>query len=191
MLNYIWPIFLIVSFIYGISFGNIAETNAEIFASTENAVNICIKLLGTICFWNGIMKIATKTSIVTILKKGLKPILNFLFPAIDEKEEVYTEISMNVVANVMGLGNAATPMGLKAMKSLQKRNNSKKILSKEMALFIVLNTASIQIIPTTVIAIRNSLGSSNPTAMLFPVWVATICAAISAIIATKILVKRW
>lgn len=191
MLNSIWPIFLIVSFIYGIFFGNIAETNTEIFESTEGAVNLCIKLLGTICFWNGIMKIATKTSIVTNLKKWLKPILAFLFPKINENDEVYTEISMNVVANVMGLGNAATPMGLKAMKSLQKRNNGKKILSKEMAIFIVLNTASIQIIPTTVIAIRNSLGSSNPTAILFPVWVATICAAVSAIAVTKILIKRW
>lgn len=88
-------------------------------------------------------------------------------------------------------GNAATPMGLKAMKSLQKRNKDKNNLSDEMAIFIVLNTASIQIIPTTVIAIRNSLGSSNPTAILFPVWIATACAAITAILAVKILVKRW
>lgn len=90
-----------------------------------------------------------------------------------------------------GFGNAATPIGLKAMQSLQKRNNDKKKLSNEMAIFIVLNTASIQIIPTTVIAIRNSLGSTNPTAILFPVWIATICAAVSAILAVKILIKRW
>lgn len=90
-----------------------------------------------------------------------------------------------------GFGNAATPIGLKAMQSLQKRNNDKKKLSNEMAIFIVLNTASIQIIPTTVIAIRNSLGSTNPTAILFPVWLATICAAVSAILAVKILIKRW
>ena len=191
MLNYIWPIFLIISFIYGICFGNIAETNTAIFESTENAVNLCIKLLGTICLWNGIMKIAINTSIVSCLKKFFKPVLKWLFPTINEHEEVYTEISMNVVANVMGLGNAATPLGLKAMKSLQKRNNNKKILSKEMATFIVLNTASIQIIPTTVIAIRNSLVSSNPTAILFPVWIATISAAITAILAVKILVKKW
>jgi len=191
MLNYIWPIFLIISFIYGICFGDIAETNTAIFESTESAVNLCINLLGTICLWNGIMKIATSTSIVSILKKCFKPFLKFLFPSINESEKVYTEISMNVVANVMGLGNAATPMGLKTMKSLQDRNKNKKLLSKEMATFIVLNTASIQIIPTTVIAIRNSLGSANPTAILFPVWIATAMAAISAIIAVKILIKRW
>ena len=98
---------------------------------------------------------------------------------------------MNMVANIMGLGNAATPMGIKAMKSLQEKNKNKNKISKEMAIFIVLNTASIQIIPTTVIAIRNSLGSENPTAILFPVWIATICAATSAVIGAKILTKRW
>jgi len=191
MLNFIWPIFLIISFIYSISFGNLEATNMAIFESTENAVNLCIKLLGTVCLWNGIMKIAEKTSIVHKLKKMFKPILKILFPKIKEEEEVHTEISMNIVANVMGLGNAATPLGLKAMKSLQKRNENKNIISNEMAVFIVLNTASIQLIPTTVIAIRNSLGSANPTAILFPVWIATAIAAIAAICAVKILVKRW
>lgn len=191
MLNSIWPIFLVISFGYAICFGDISSVNESIFESTESAVNLCIKLLGTICLWNGIMKIAENTSIIVGLKKILKPILKKLFPRINENETVYTEISMNVIANIMGLGNAATPMGLKAMKSLQKRNTDKKKLSSEMAIFIVLNTASIQIIPTTVIAIRNSLGSDNPTSILFPVWVATFCAALSAIISTKILIKMW
>ncbi len=190
MLNFIWPIFLIVSFIYAICFGDISATNASIFASTEEAINLCIKLLGTICLWNGIMKIAQNTSIIKVLKNMLKPILKIMFPRIKENEEVYSEISMNMIANIMGLGNAATPMGLKAMKSLQKKNLDKNKLSDEMAIFIVLNTASIQIIPTTVIAIRNSLNSSNPTAILFPVWIATLCAALSAICVTKLLIKK-
>ena len=190
MLNYIWPTFIIVSFVYGICFGNIAETNVAIFESTENAVNLCIKLLGTICLWNGIMRIAENTSIIDKLKKLLRPVLGRLFPKLNEEDEAYSEISMNVIANIMGLGNAATPMGLKAMKSLQKRNINKKVLSNEMAIFIVLNTASIQIIPTTVIALRNSLGSNNPTAILVPVWGATILAAISAIVSAKIILKR-
>ena len=91
----------------------------------------------------------------------------------------------------MGLGNAATPLGLKAMESLQRENKNKNELSNSMATFIVLNTASIQIIPTTVIAIRNSLHSSDPTKMLVPIWIATICAAICAITASKLLSKRW
>ena len=103
MLNYIWPVMLIVSFIYGICFGDIAETNASIFESAASAVTLSIELLGTICLWNGIMKITEKTSLIQKLKKLLKPILKMLFPKIHEEEEVYNEISMNVVANVMGL----------------------------------------------------------------------------------------
>ena len=96
---------------------------------------------------------------------------------------------MNMVANILGLCNAATPLGLKAMKTMQDENEHKDILTNDMAVFIVLNTASIQIIPTTVIAIRNSLGSNNPTSIIFPVWIATICAAVAGITATKIFIK--
>ena len=103
------------------------------------------------------MKIASQTSIITKLTKALRPVMKILFPDIDEKEDVHQEMSMNIVANIMGLGNAATPLGLKAMTSLQKLNNKKDTLSNSMAMFIVLNTASLQIIPTTVIAIRTSL----------------------------------
>jgi len=191
MLNVIWPIFLIISFIYAICFGSISEANSAIFESTENAVSLCIKLLGTICLWSGIMKIAEQTIIIKALKRILNPILKWLFPDINRSDEAYSDISMNMVANIMGLGNAATPMGLKAMKSLNKKNSNKKKLSNEMAIFIVINTASIQIIPTTVIAIRNSLGSTNPTAILVPVWVATLCAAVTAVSVAKLLIKKF
>ena len=94
-----------------------------------------------------------------------------------------------MVANILGLGNAATPLGLKAMESMQKENNKKDTLSDSMMMFIVINSASIQLIPTTVIAIRNSLGSKNPTQIVLPVWIATVCAAIAGITVTKILIK--
>lgn len=112
---------------------------------------------GTMCLWNGIMQIASQTSIISKFTKLLKPIMKFLFPDIKETEEIHQEMSMNIVANIMGLGNAATPLGLKAMTSLQKLNDKKDTLSNSMMTFIVLNTASLQIIPTTVIAIRTSL----------------------------------
>ena len=189
MLNIIWPIFLIISIIFSILMGNINELNSSIFQSTSDAVNLCITLLGTMCLWNGIMQIANKTTFIKKITKLLSPLMKLLFPKIKKDDEVYQEISMNIVANVLGLGNAATPLGIKAMKSMQKKNIDKKVLTNEMATFIVLNTASIQIIPTTVIAIRNSLGSNNPTAIIVPVWVATICAAIAGITATKIFIK--
>ena len=189
MLNIIWPVFLIISIIFSILMGNINELNSSIFQSTSDAVNLCIKLLGTMCLWNGIMQIANKTTFIKKITKLLSPLMKLLFPKIMKDDEVYQEISMNIVANVLGLGNAATPLGIKAMKSMQEKNIDKKVLTNEMATFIVLNTASIQIIPTTVIAIRNSLGSTNPTAIIVPVWVATICAAIAGITATKIFIK--
>lgn len=191
MLNIIWPLFIIVSLIYAICLGKINEVNLAIFDSVEQAVQLSIKLLGTMCLWNGIIKIAEKTSIMSKLKKMLRPVLRFLFPDINENDKAYGEISMNMVANIMGLGNAATPLGLNAMKSMQKGNKDKKVLSNSMAIFIIINTASIQIIPTTVIAIRSSLGSSNPTKMILAVWLATLGAAISAIVLSKILIKRW
>ena len=125
------------------------------------------------------MKIAQKTTFVEKLTKILKPIINFLFPEIKNNEKAKEEISINMVANFLGLGNAATPMGLKAMKTLQKENPKKNTITNSMAMFIVINTASIQIIPTTVIAIRNSLGSENATSIVIPVWIATVFAAIT------------
>lgn len=189
MLNIVWPIFIIISFSYAIFFGNLNSLNSEIFDSLENAINLSINLLGTICLWNGIMQIASKTSVIDKLTSFLKPIIHFLFPQLNKNVKIQKEISMNMIANILGLGNAATPLGLKAMKSMQEENKDKDVLSDSMAMFIVINTASIQIIPTTVIAIRNSLGSENPTAIVFPVWVATICAAISGICVVKILIK--
>ena len=189
MLNTIWPIFIIISVIYAIFTGNVESINNAIFESTESTVNTTITLLGTICLWNGIMEIAANTSLINKIIGLLKPILRKLFPEIKNNEEIERDISMNLVANILGLGNAATPLGLKAMNSMQKNNKDKKRLTNSMAMFIVLNTASLQLIPTTVIAIRSSLNSNNPTQIIFPVWIATICSALTAIFVTKICIK--
>lgn len=189
MLNIIWPIFIIISFGYAIFSGNLENLNNSIFSSTSESVTLCISLLGTMCLWNGIMQIANKTSFIEKITNILKPLIKILFPDINENNKIHKEISMNMVANILGLGNAATPIGIKAMKSMQKENKNKDTLTNSMITFIVLNTASLQIIPTTVIAIRNSLGSKNPTSIVFPVWISTICAAIAGITTTKILIK--
>ena len=191
MLNFIWPIFIIISFIYAILNGRVSEVNNSVFDSTKSAVDLSISLLGTTCLWTGIMQIASSTNIVKHLSKLLNPIIKKIFPDIKKEEKVHKEITMNIIANIMGLGNAATPLGLKAMKSMQIKNKDKSKLSNSMCMFIVLNTASIQLIPTTVIAIRSSLGSSNPTAMIIPVWVATICAAMAAVFSAKLLMRKF
>lgn len=188
MLNIIWPCFILISFIYAILTGNIENMNQSIFTSAAGAVELSITFFSTICLWTGIMKIAQQTNFVTKLTKLLRPIINFLFPDCKNNEKAKEEISMNMIANILGLGNAATPLGLKAMKTLQKDNSKKDTVSHSMAMFIVINTASMQLIPTTVIAIRTSFNSSNPTQIIFPVWGVTIAAFLAAVIATKIFI---
>ena len=189
LLNIVWPIFIIISFSFAFFLGNLEDLNNSIFESVDSAINLSINLLGTMCVWSGIMNIASKTTLIEKLTKILLPLLNFLFPDLRENKKVKKEISMNMIANILGLGNAATPLGLKAMKSMQEENNNKKVLSDNMMMFIVINTASIQIIPTTVIAIRNSLGSKNPTSIIFPTWIVTIIAFIVGVFVAKIIIK--
>lgn len=189
LLNKLWPIFILISIFYSIFTGNIENVNNCIFNSATSAVDLSINLLGTICLWSGIMEIAANTNIIKILTKFLEPLLKILFPELKNDSEIKKQISMNMIANILGLGNAATPLGLKAMKSMQLENKNKTKLSNSMTMFIILNTASIQLIPTTIIAIRNSLGSENPTKIIFPVWIVTVISAFTGILLTKIFIK--
>ena len=190
MMNIIWPAFIIVSFIYAILTGKVNEINEGIFSSVSDAVQLSITFLGTICLWNGVMEIVKRTTLIEKLTKFLNPLMIVLFPKLKNDKKIKSEISMNIIANILGLGNAATPLGLKAMKSMQEKNIKKDTLSDEMMMFIVLNTASLQLIPTNVIAIRTALNSNNATQIIFPVWGATIIAAIIGIIATKLIIKK-
>lgn len=189
MLNILWPLFIIISIVYAIISGNIEKLNNSIFESAQNVVEFSIALIGMTCLWSGIMEIATNTKIIGYLCKILNPIIKLLFPNLKENNATKKNIMMNIIANILGLGNAATPLGLKAMNDLQKENKTKDTLNDNMMMLIVLNTASLQIIPTTVLAIRSSLGSKNPSIIVFPIWIATICAAVVGIIATKIIIK--
>ena len=191
MLNKIWPFFIIISFAFAIYSGNISNINSAIFSSAEQTVELCLTLLGTLCLWNGIMSIALKTSLIKKLTKFLKPLISFLFPDLKNDKKISEQVSMNIVANILGLGNASTPIGLKAISSMQEKNNDKTTLNNSMAMFILINTASLQIIPTTVIEIRSSLGSNNPSKIILAVWVATIAAFLTAITAGKILSKKF
>ena len=191
MLNKIWPFFIIVAFAFAIYTGNISNVNTAIFSSAEQTVSLCITLLGTMCLWNGIMNIAVKTSLISKLTKFMKPFINFLFPDLKNDEKISEQVSMNIIANILGLGNASTPLGLKAISSMQEKNTNKKALTNSMAMFILVNTASLQIIPTTVIAIGSSLVSAEPSKIILAVWVATIAAFVTAIFFGKILSKKF
>ena len=125
MLNIIWPLFIIGSYVYAIINGNIETVNTEIFDSVNDAVSLSLDLLGSMCLWCGIMKITQNTSLISKFTKLLNPIINLLFPEIKENKQAKEEIAMNLTANIMGIGNAATPLGLKAMETLQKENKDK------------------------------------------------------------------
>ena len=189
MLNILWPIFIIVSYIYSCFSRNVNNINNGIFESCKSAVELTITFFGTITLWCGIMKIAENSSLSKKLSNILKPVIRFLFPDIKKDDPSYELISLNMIANILGLGNAATPLGLNAMKSLQEKNTCKKTLSNSMVMLILLNTASLQIIPTTVIAIRSSLNSANPTSIIFPVWISTILAAVAGVFTVKLFIK--
>lgn len=191
MLNKIWPAFLIISFIYAILNGNIEEFNNSIFTSCAQTVDLILKLFGTMCLWNGLMKIVQETSLMKKLTKFISPLMKILFPKMKKEDKEYKEITINIIANLLGIGNAATPLGLKAMQTMQEKNPQKDKITDSMAMFIVLNTASIQLIPATVIAVRASLGSVNPSQIIVPVWIATIAADVAGIVASKILMKKF
>ena len=191
MLNSIWPAFIIISFIFALFNGKMNELNTAIFDSAASAIEMTITFFGTMCLWNGVMKIVQETSIMKKLVKLLSPTMKFLFPNMKKEDKEYKEITINIIANLLGLGNAATPLGLSAMKTMQSKNTNKDTLTNNMAMFIVLNTASLQLIPSTVIAIRTSLNSNEPCSIIFPIWCATIMADIAGIIATTFLMKRF
>lgn len=191
MLNKIWPSFIMISFIFALITGNIENFNNAIFSSSAQAVELTIKLFGTMCLWNGLMKIVQETSLMKRLSNMISPLMKVLFPKMREEDKEYNEITINIIANLLGIGNAATPLGLKAMQTMQEKNPDKERITDSMAMFIVLNTASLQLIPTTVIAVRASLESANAAQIILPVWITTITADIAGIVASKILMKKF
>ena len=186
MLNFIWCFFIIVSVIFSIINGSFVDVNNSIFLSIQTTVELCIKLLGVMCFWNGVINIITNTSIQDKLKKLIKPINNFLFPKLSKESKAYRFISVNMVTNLLGIGNAATPAGLQAMEELEKENKSEKELSDDMIIFLAINTASLQLIPTNVIAIRASLNSENPGGIILGVWFCSIITFLTIIFLAKL-----
>ena len=185
MLNIIWCFFIVISIIYGIINGNFSEVNNSIFNSMQSAVSLIISLLGSMCFWNGIMNIVKNTNLINRINLIISPLIDFLFKDIDKNSECYKNVSMNITSNLLGLGNSATPCGLKAIEEMQKENLNKDKLSNNQVLFILINTASIQIIPTTIMSIRASLGSKNPSVIITSVWFSSIITFLVMAVITK------
>ncbi len=189
MINKIWCFFIFIAIIFSFINGSYEEVNNSIFSSINSTIELIITLFGSMCFWNGIMNIVKNTSLINKIKNILNPLIKFLFPDLSKESEAYKNISINMASNLIGLGNASTPAGLKAMEELQKENKNKNTLSKNMILFMLINTASIQLIPTTIISIRMSLGSKNPSGIILGVWFASLSSFLFIIFITKIYFK--
>ncbi|MFY9214903.1 MAG: nucleoside recognition domain-containing protein [Tissierellaceae bacterium] len=187
MINIIWFVLLASGIIVGAISGNIDAVTEAAISNAELAITISLGLIGVMALWLGIMKIAEESGLVSYMAKGLSLIIRPLFPEIPQGHPAMGAILMNFGANLLGLGNAATPLGIKAMKELQKLNPNKDTATNSMVMFLAINTSSLTIIPATVIAIRTSAGSANPTEIIGPTIIATTASTIAAIIAVKIL----
>ena len=191
MLNYIWIGLLMIGFAFGIVNGRLDDVTKAAMDSAQTAITVCIGLLGVMCLWTGLMKIAEKSGLIRIIGRAVRPVLRFLFPEIPKDHPALGAIVMNLVANFLGLGNAATPLGLKAMKELQSINKDKKTATNAMCMFLVLNTAAIQLVPANIIALRTSEGSKKPAEIIVCIWIASVSATIMGIIAVKLLSVVW
>ena len=177
---------VLLSVIFSIITGKTAEVSAAALEESSHAAELSLKLLGSLCFWSGISKVAEESGLVEKFRKFLKPALLLVFPSLKNEEKALGAISMNVAANLFGLGNAATPLGIIAMKELHKISEFSSVATKEMVCFVVMNTASLQFLPTTVAAIRLANGAENPMDILPAVWVVSACSLMLGIFAAKI-----
>ena len=174
MINIIWGFFIIVGILYSLITGNMSVINNEILECTKTSLDLVVQIFPVMALWLGIMKIAETSGLLNKLSSMLSPYLGKLFPELPKNHESISLIASNIISNMAGLGSAATPFGLKAMKSLQELNDKKDTATRSMITFLVLNTSGVTIIPTTIISMRLLYGSINPTEIVLPCIIATI-----------------
>ncbi|MGD9579919.1 MAG: nucleoside recognition domain-containing protein [Vampirovibrionia bacterium] len=189
MMNYIWLFFIISALIIGAINGKIDDVTEAAFDSAGKAVTIAIGLIGLMAFWLGIMKIAEEADLIRLLSKAVKPIAIKLFPEIPSDHPAIGSMVMNISANMLGLGNAATPLGIKAMEDLESLNKHKGIATNAMCTFLAINTSSVQLIPIMSLAILKEVGYTNPTQIIGATLFATTISTAVAIISVKLLEK--
>ncbi|HCA69262.1 MAG TPA: nucleoside recognition protein [Lachnospiraceae bacterium] len=174
MLNYLWGIMIVLGITVGVLRGNIAEVSSATLNSSKEAVSLCITMLGIMAMWTGLMQVAKKCGLIASLTRALRPVLRLLFPDIPKDHIVNEYLASNIIANILGLGWAATPMGLMAMRELKKLNHDSDVASCDMCTFLIVNISSLQLIPVNIIAYRSQYGSVNPAEILGAGIIATL-----------------
>ena len=190
MINKLWFFFICSGIIYSFLTGNIKIINEEIIKCTETSFDMICIIFPVMALWLGMMKICTNSGLLNILSKKLSTVLKYIFPEIPEGHESLGFISSNVIANIFGLGSAATPFGLKAMKSLQSLNKNKDEATNSMVTFLILNTSGLTIIPTTIISLRMLYNSKNPSEIILACFLATLTSTITGLIFDKIFRRK-
>lgn len=199
MLNYLWGCMLLIGVVYAAITGNLPAITDAALDSAKEAVTLCITMTGVMAFWVGLMRIAEHAGLIAAATRKLKPCLRFLFPSLPPEHAANEYIATNMIANVFGLGWAATPAGLKAMEELEKLEEDRRngrilgpvrkpgIASNEMCTFLIINISSLQLIPVNIIAYRSQYGSVNPTAIVGPAIAATAVSTLVAVIYCKLM----
>ena len=189
MLNYIWAGMILLGVIYGVCTGQMSALTGGALDSAGEAVSLCIPMAGVMALWMGLMEIAQESGMITKMTKGIRPFLKFMFPRLPEDHPAGEYIATNLIANVLGLGWACTPAGLKAMEQLaeleEQRGKKVTAASNEMCTFLILNISSLQLIPVNMIAYRSQYGSANPAVIIAPALVATLFSTIISVIYCK------
>lgn len=197
MLNYIWAFMIVIGVVYGLFTGNIDKIGNGAIESAEEAVQLCITMLGIMSMWMGFMEVAKNSGLIAKAERGLEPAIRWLFPTLPKDHPARPHIITNIIANILGLGWAATPAGLKAMEELSAEPVKHKgkfvpphIATNEMCTFLVVNISSLQLIPVNMIAYRSQYGAVNPSAIVAPAIIATTISTVVGIIFCKIMCRR-
>lgn len=182
MLNKLWGFMILIGILFAAATGRIAEVGTAAIDSSKEAVTLCITMLGIMSMWTGLMNIAKKAGIIDALTRALRPVLAFLFPGVPKEHKANEYIAANIISNVLGLGWAATPVGLKAMEELKTLNKGSHIASADMCTFLIINISSLQLIPVNIIAYRSQYGSVAPTSIIGMGLVATLISTAAGVI---------
>ncbi len=190
MVSVIWVFLIFIAIIFSLLTGNIETINNGILTHAKSGMNLILEMMPLIILWTGIMKIAENSGLLNVFSRFLNPLLSKLFPSLKKDHKALGYIASNIAANMLGLGSAATPFGLKAMEELQKDNPKKDTATEAMITFLVLNTGGVTLIPTTVIALRIASGSANPTEIIITSILATAVSSISGLVLDYIIRRR-
>jgi spore maturation protein A len=189
MINIIWMVLLVGGITIGVLTGNTQAVTDALMSNAETAVELSMGLIGMMALWLGLMKIAEEAGLVKLIGNALKPIMKFLFTEVPKDHPAMGSMVMNIAANILGLGNAATPLGIKAMQELQELNEEKDTASNAMCMFLAINTSSVTLVASSVVAYRLAAGSKNPAEIIGPTLVATIASTLAAVVAVKVFEK--